>query len=188
MATLNIPLDKLADAIGGDIEAHAGLIAAELAAQIIDRAPVDSDQLVDSIEISPDNPRPPKPVDKRRSAKPTGAYAGIKNRIKQREIDRAERAAKSGSTSAVWYITMRAPYGGEVNKGTPNQTRLKNQPRRVQRAAFAAMKRKAAQRGEPYPPYKKRDNKRDFFRASNRDISAAMRNAMKRMKNIRVKV
>lgn len=188
MSTQQVSLDKLADAIGQIANNLVGILATELSAEQIERAPSDTAQLVESIQVSPRRPLGEMEPDTRRPAKATSASNGIKQRIIKKRRAEALRAAQLGAKSKVWFITMRLPYGTEVNKGTPNQMRLKNQPRHVQRAAFAAMRRKASERGEAYPPYTKRENKRDFFRISNRDISKAMRQALRINKRLKVKV
>ena len=185
-----VEIDKLAQAIGLDLSSTLGDVAAELAVELADRAPNDTGRTIESMNVSANRMVGVDPAagEDRSSTPPNRQSALVKLRTRIRSTARRARIG-----TKVFYVTVSAPYANSVNSGAAYTKRLKGQPERVRRAAFANMKKRAQARGElPFPPYRPRSsttgNFQGWFTVNSRDIAKVMAKVSRNSRNRRLRV
>jgi len=172
-----IDLGKLADAIDGSLRNNVGFVAAELADIVIIKAPVETGRMVRSINVNDGNN--PKLTDTYRSDRVERNVAGLKSQKKRDIFQIVRRRLKRRGVNrrnAVWWLTAAAPYSEHVHSGAAYRQRIKNMPRRQQRAAWANMKDKMKQRGQS--EYQRKTGEgHNFFSLSPGEVARAARKA-----------
>ncbi|WP_394239872.1 HK97 gp10 family phage protein [Vibrio astriarenae] len=177
MIEQQIDLNKLAEAIGSSVTNCVGLIASELADVAIEKAPVLTGRMVRSINVNDGNN--PKLTDTYRSQRVEFNVAGIKNQQKmmiRNAVRRRMRRRGMNRQREVWWLVAAAPYSEYVHNGAAFRQRIKNMPRRQQRAAWANMRNKMAQRGQS--EYQRSSGQGfNFFSFSPAEVARAARRA-----------
>lgn len=130
MATQEIDITKLSEAVGASLNNSIGLIAAELAKVPIEQAPVRTGRLVKSIHVNDGNN--PKFTDTYRSKEIEESPGAIKDSqvtLIEGEVNRRNTRRGKNKKGAVWHITAAAPYSSYVHEGVPVPKKQSGPPR-----------------------------------------------------------